>query len=103
MIEYQLTFKHWTCLALIAVAIFIASIQPLEFESYLLHQAGTVFMLLALILSLKKIGLDFISFSLYLGFLLVHILGAHYLYSYVPYKEWILQLFNFDWLCCTKA
>ncbi|MGY5391955.1 DUF2238 domain-containing protein [Acinetobacter sp. NigerLNRRAM0016] len=96
MIEYQLTFKHWTCLALIAVAVFIASIQPLEFESYLLHQAGTVFMLLALILTLKKIGLDFISFSLYLGFLLVHILGAHYLYSYVPYNKWILQLFNFD-------
>lgn len=27
-------------------------------------------------------------------FLLVHIVGAHYLYSYVPYDEWTQQLFN---------
>ncbi|MCJ8160182.1 DUF2238 domain-containing protein [Acinetobacter zhairhuonensis] len=96
MIEYQLTFKHWICLALITVAIIIASIQPLEFESYLLHQAGTVFMLITLIITLKKIGLDFITFALYLSFLLIHVLAAHYLYSYVPYNEWIQQLFNFD-------
>lgn len=29
-------------------------------------------------------------------FLLIHIIGAHYLYSYVPYNEWLIQLFNFD-------
>ncbi|MPN50363.1 hypothetical protein SDC9_197989 [bioreactor metagenome] len=33
---------------------------------------------------------------LYLIFLLIHIIGAHYLYSYVPYNEWLIQLFNFD-------
>ncbi|TCB68752.1 DUF2238 domain-containing protein [Acinetobacter sp. ANC 4178] len=96
MIEYQLTFKHWACLAIVAATILIASIHPLEFEAYLLHQAGTIVMLLVLYITLKKIGLSFVNFILYLTFLVIHILAAHYLYSYVPYNEWILQLFHFD-------
>ncbi|UOG18592.1 DUF2238 domain-containing protein [Acinetobacter sp. PK01] len=96
MIEYQLTFKHWLCLAFIATTILITSIHPLEFESYLLHQAGTIFMLIVLFIMMKKIGLSFLTFSLYLGFLFIHIVGAHYLYSYVPYNEWFQQVFHFD-------
>ncbi|WP_336042010.1 DUF2238 domain-containing protein [Acinetobacter dispersus] len=96
MIEKQLTLKHYIALAILLLIVGIASIQPLEFEAYLLHQAGTVLMLIALIVVMKKIGVSFYSFCLYLGFLLIHILGAHYLYSYVPYNEWIENLFHFD-------
>lgn len=96
MIEYQLTLKHWLGLGFLTLAIVIASIQPLELFSYFLHQAGTIFMLAALLFTQKKIGLTYFSFALYLLFLLIHIIGAHYLYSYVPYNEWIKQLFNFD-------
>ncbi|NNH25827.1 DUF2238 domain-containing protein [Acinetobacter terrestris] len=96
MIEYQLTLKHWLGLGFLTLAIVIASIQPLELFSYVLHQAGTAFMLIVLLICLKKIGLTYFSFALYLLFLLIHIIGAHYLYSYVPYNEWIKQLFNFD-------
>ncbi|WP_436899177.1 DUF2238 domain-containing protein [Acinetobacter gyllenbergii] len=96
MIEQQLGLKHYIALAIVLLIIAIASIQPLEFEAYLLHQAGTVLMLIALIVTMKKIGINFYSFCLYLGFLLIHILGAHYLYSYVPYNEWIENLFHFD-------
>ncbi|QHH96162.1 DUF2238 domain-containing protein [Acinetobacter dispersus] len=96
MIEKQLTLKHYIALAILLLIVGIASIQPLEFEAYLLHQAGTVLMLIALIVVMKKIGISFYSFCLYLGFLLIHILGAHYLYSYVPYNEWIENLFHFD-------
>lgn len=95
-IDYQLKNKHWLCLILLCAAVALASIQPLEFNAYLLHQLGTVFMLIALILCLYKLGLSFISFVLYLGFLLIHILGAHYLYSYVPYNEWSIQYLNLD-------
>ncbi len=28
--------------------------------------------------------------------MLIHIVGAHYLYSYVPYNDWIQQVFNFN-------
>jgi len=96
MIEKQLTLKHYLVLALIVLVVAIASIHPLEFESYLLHQAGTVFMLIALLIAFKKIGLNYFSFCLYLAFLFIHIIGAHYLYSYVPYNQWILYFFNFD-------
>ena len=96
MIEYQFSLKHWLLLGFLAIAIIIASIQPLELSSYILHQIGTVLMLIALFICFKKIGLSFYSFTLYLGFLLIHILGAHYLYSYVPYNEWILNTFHFD-------
>ncbi|WP_407308231.1 DUF2238 domain-containing protein [Acinetobacter sp.] len=96
MIEYQLTFKHWLSLGFLTLAMVIASIHPLEVEAYLMHQAGTLFMLAALLFTQKKIGLSFCSFTLYLIFLLIHIVGAHYLYSYMPYNEWLMQLFSFD-------
>ena len=96
MIEKQLGLKHYIALGIIALAVAIASIQPLELESYLLHQVGTVFMLVVLIISMKKIGINFSSFCLYLLFLFIHIVAAHYLYSYVPYNEWLKSLFHFD-------
>ncbi|WP_163123561.1 DUF2238 domain-containing protein [Acinetobacter portensis] len=96
MIYHQLTSKHWLSLAILATCIVIASIQHLEFSSYLLHQIGTVLMIIALFICLKKIGLTLSSFVLYLGFLVIHVLGAHYLYSYVPYNEWLIQYLNFD-------
>lgn len=96
MIEKQFKLKHYIALGLLLIAIVISGIQPLEFEAYLLHQAGTVFMLILLFVIFKKIGLDFLSFTFYLLFLLIHIIGAHYLYSYVPYNDWILQLFHFN-------
>jgi hypothetical protein len=37
MIEKQLGLKHYIALGVIALAVAIASIQPLELESYLLH------------------------------------------------------------------
>lgn len=96
MIYYKFTSKHWLSLAILAICIIIASIQPLEYPSYMLHQIGTLLMLIALFVCLKKIGLTLSSFVLYLGFLVIHVLGAHYLYSYVPYNEWSIQYFNFD-------
>lgn len=96
MIEKQFKLKHYIALGLLLIAIIISGIQPLEFEAYLLHQAGTVFMLILLFVIFKKIGLDFLSFTFYLLFLLIHIIGAHYLYSYVPYNDWIQQVFHFN-------
>ena len=96
MIEKKLTLKHYITLLLLLFAIILASIHPLEFEAYLLHQVGTVFMLAVLVITMWKIGISFSSFYLYLLFLLIHIIGAHYLYSYVPYNEWLISLFNFN-------
>ncbi|PCN61431.1 DUF2238 domain-containing protein [Acinetobacter sp. YT-02] len=94
--QNQFRIQHYCALGLVILAMLAASIQPLEFESYLLHQAGTVFMMAGLLIAFKKVGLSFSSFVLYLIFLLIHIVGAHYLYSYVPYNDWILHSFGFN-------
>lgn len=96
MIDYSLSSKHYLVLSLLLIAIIMASINPLEYASYGLHQIGTAIMLAFLYYCLKKIGLSLWSFTLYIGFLLIHILGAHYLYSYVPYNEWTMSIFNVD-------
>ena len=96
MLEKQYTLKHLITVAILTVTLILASIQPLEYAAYLLHQAGTIIMLLVLGYCFKKFALNFLSFSFYIGFLIIHILGAHYLYSYVPYNDWIKSLFGFD-------
>ncbi|MGN5778207.1 DUF2238 domain-containing protein, partial [Acinetobacter calcoaceticus] len=42
------------------------------------------------------IGHDFLSLTFYLVFLLSHISRPHYLYSYVPYKDWIQHIFHLN-------
>ncbi|WP_180124006.1 DUF2238 domain-containing protein [Acinetobacter sp. YH12097] len=96
MIDFKLKLKHILAFALLTLAIVIASIQPLEMEAYILHQIGTAFMLIVLLVFLYKIGLSFTTVCLYLGFLLIHVIGAHYLYSYVPYSEWTQALLGFN-------
>ena len=96
MIYYKLTLKHGLTLAVLGCAILMASIQPLEFTAYLLHQIGTVLMLMLLFYCQSKIGLSYFSFLGYILFLIIHVIGAHYLYSYVPYNDWIKSVFEFD-------
>ena len=96
MIYYKLTLKHGLTLAVLGFAILMASIQPLEFSAYLLHQLGTVLMLMVLLYCQNKIGLSYLSFLGYILFLIIHVIGAHYLYSYVPYNDWIKSVFAFD-------
>lgn len=96
MIYNQLTAKHWLSLTILVLCIIFASITPLEYPSYILHQIGTVLMLILLCIVMRKIGLTLYSFNAYLGFLVIHVLGAHYLYSYVPYNEWSIQFLHFD-------
>ncbi len=96
MIIHKLTTQHILPLLLLLFAVALASIHPLEMEAYFLHQIGTVLMLIVLITCLYKMGLNLISFWLYIGFLLIHIVGAHYLYSYVPYSDWTESLLGFN-------
>jgi len=62
MIEKKFQLKHYIAISLLLIAIIVSGINPLEFEAYLLHQSGTVLMLILLFIIFKKIGLDFLSF-----------------------------------------
>lgn len=80
------------------VAVFIvmvlASIEPLEWSSYLLHQLGTLLFLALMIIAYRYGYIGSRSYMLAAVFLLIHIIGARYLYSYVPYDDWTQHLFG---------
>ena len=80
------------------IAVFIvmvlASIEPLEWSSYLLHQLGTLLFLALMLGACRYRYVSSRSYVLASLFLLIHIIGARYLYSYVPYNDWTQQLFG---------
>ena len=80
------------------IAVFIvmvlASINPLEWSSYLLHQFGTLLFLGLMLGAYRYRQISSRSYGLAALFLIVHIVGARYLYSYVPYDDWMDQLFG---------
>ena len=73
----------------------LASIHPLDWSSYLLHQAGTLVFIAFMLAAYRYWHISERAFVLSMGFLLIHILGARYLYSYVPYDDWLNSLFGF--------
>lgn len=83
-------------LIILAITIIIASIKPLHYTSYILHQVGTFIMLGALWYLNKKIRISNLAFIGYIAFLIIHVFAAHYLYSYMPYNEWLIKVFHFD-------
>jgi putative membrane protein len=89
-------YMHWTGIALVFIACGVASINPLEFASYILHQVGTLIGLIALLVFTFKGWVSRSGFNLSILFILLHIVGAHYLYSFVPYNDWLISLFGFD-------
>ena len=91
-----LTTFHYTGLTILALACAVASIDPLEFSSYLLHQFGTLLMVIGLLIVTVKGWVSRVGFAGTIIFLLLHVSAAHYLYSYVPYNEWLISLFGWD-------
>ena len=74
----------------------LASVNPLKWSSYLLHQAGTLLFLTMILAMYRYWHISSKAYVLATVFLLIHIVGAHYLYSYVPYNDWTQQLFGFS-------
>ncbi|MDO5768403.1 MAG: DUF2238 domain-containing protein [Psychrobacter sp.] len=79
----------------VIVVMLLASIHPLDWSSYLLHQAGTLVFIAIMLAAYRYWQISERAFVLSMGFLLIHILGARYLYSYVPYDKWLKGLFDF--------
>lgn len=92
----RIQLVHWVLMSLVVIASIIASIHPLDFAAYLLHQVGTVVGMVVLLILLYQRKVSVLGFSLTIIFILFHILGAHYLYSFVPYNNWFIEYLNFD-------
>jgi len=70
--------------------------SPSNREYLYLNNIGTLFLLFLMIIDIQKEVLSKLGFIGLLVFSAFHSLGACYLYSYVPYNEWMIYLFNFD-------
>ena len=74
----------------------ITCIKPLYPNEQFLQHFGTLFIVLVLVFDIRK---NIFSNAGFLGIVLfgvIHIIGARYIYSYVPYNDFSKNIFNFD-------
>src|SRR4029079_6937184 len=80
-------YRKW--LLVVFVAWFAAwAIHPPHPDDFLLEHILTVLFLAVLILSSRRFPLSNISYTTILIFMCLHVVGAHYTYSEVPYENW---------------
>lgn len=74
----------------------ITCIHPVFPTEQFLQHVGTLALLFMLVFDLKKNQLSLTAFTGLVLFTLLHIIGARYIYSYVPYNEWCKLIFHID-------
>ena len=82
-------------------AIFMMSISPYGEPPYTgqelyLNNIGTLFLLILMVLDIFKNVLSKIGFWGLFLFSVFHSVGSTWLYSFVPYNDWFINLFGFD-------
>ena len=70
----------------------VTFIHPVYPREQFLQHAGTVLLLIPLFADLVKNRMPMSAFVGILLFAVLHVIGARYIYSYVPYKEWCVSL-----------
>lgn len=83
----------WIVLAIAAVMGSIGSRFP---HQMLLQHTPTVFVLAMLPIVARRVPLSNAAFACIVAFMLLHVVGARYIYSYVPYDEWAERLVGFS-------
>ena len=89
-------------LVVLAVVAIITYIDPVFPQEQFLQQTGT-FLLVALMLTdLRNRWFSNLAFLGIALFTVLHLIGARYIYSYVPYQEWLQYLGDWEWLHSTR-
>ena len=76
-------------LVVFIILLCISCIKPVYPSEMFLQHFITVIMIVILAIIIENNSLSDRSFTLIVAFLALHIIGARWIYSYVPYKEWI--------------
>lgn len=74
--------------ALLAIEFMILAIHPHDRQDWMLENVLVVVFVAALIATYRRLTLSRISYFLIFVFLSLHLIGAHYTYSLVPYEQW---------------
>jgi putative membrane protein len=83
--------------ALLAVLLVISAVSCINLpypEYFAMQHIPTVIGVVALVIIERRVGMTRVSFALVTAFLILHVIGARYLYSYVPYDDWSGRLFG---------
>lgn len=91
--------KKFTLIAIIITLVFtiITLINPVYPENQLLQHLGTLVLLSLLFWNLKSDRLSKTSIVLYSMFIVLHCIGARYIYSNFPYNDWLGLNDYFGW------
>ncbi len=90
----RLFFKHKTkaiVLALLVLFAIVTCINPIYPHEQFLQHAGTILLVIPLFYDVVKDRMPIPAFIGVVLFTVLHIIGARYIYSYVPYKEWSIS------------
>jgi putative membrane protein len=80
--------KHVALLAAFVLILALSCIAPPYPHELALQHIPTLLALAILIVVERRYPLSDASFSFLLIFMLIHVVGARWIYSYVPYDEW---------------
>lgn len=81
-----------TLILLVVIVTIITCINPLYPHEQFLQHAGTILLLIPLTSDVIKNRIPTLAFVGIVVFTLLHVIGARYIYSYVPYKDWAISL-----------
>ncbi len=65
-------------------------------EYFAMQHGPTAIAAVALVVAERRLRISRLSFALVIAFLFLHLVGARYLYSNVPYDEWSQKIFGFS-------
>ncbi|HYU30689.1 MAG TPA: DUF2238 domain-containing protein [Thermoanaerobaculia bacterium] len=82
----------WFLIGMLATAVALSWIRPPYSEEMYLQHSPTVVLLVALPLLQRRWPLSNAAFGCLVAFMLLHTLGARYIYSNVPYDRWLTSL-----------
>lgn len=77
---------------MLVIVTVITCINPIYPHEQFLQHVGTILLIIPLLYDVFKDKLPLSAFVGILLFTILHVIGARYLYSYVPYKEWAVSL-----------
>jgi putative membrane protein len=72
----------------------ITCINPVYPKEQFLQHLGSLLLLVILWTDIRKNRYTIFAYSFFATFIVIHIIGARYIYTYVPYTEWINSLFD---------
>lgn len=83
-------------IGLMMIFVIITSINPIYPEEQFLQHIGTLLIIIVLLIDARNEIFSKLSFLGIFAFGIIHIIGARYIYSYVPYQEFFNEYLGFN-------